>query len=78
MNKKLYKSKDNKVLAGVLGGFGEYFGIDPVIFRLAYLLVIIFSAVVPGVVVYIIAALIIPDAPSATVVTPVADDTTQA
>ncbi len=78
MHKRLYKSRDNKVLAGVLGGFGEYFGIDPVIFRLAYLLLIFFSMVVPGVLIYIIAALIIPDAPATTVVTPVADDTTKA
>jgi len=64
--KKLYKSKDNKVLAGVLGGLGEYFAIDPVILRLAYLLVVIFSAILPAVIVYVIAALIVPDAPLVT------------
>lgn len=64
MKKRLYKSKENKVLAGVLGGLGEYFDIDPVIFRLGYLLVVILTAVVPGIVVYIIAALIIPEQPT--------------
>ena len=29
MNKKLYKSEDNKVLCGVCGGLGEFLGIDP-------------------------------------------------
>ena len=31
MNKKLYKSEDNKVLCGVCGGLGEFLGIDPTI-----------------------------------------------
>jgi phage shock protein C len=67
MKKRLYKSKDNKVLAGVMGGLGEYFDVDPVIFRLGYLLVLVITAVLPGIIIYIIAALIIPDAPSAMV-----------
>ena len=67
MQKRLYKSQDNKVLAGVMGGLGEYFNIDPIIFRLGYLLVLVITAVVPGIIIYIIAALIIPDAPSVVV-----------
>lgn len=58
--KKLYKSKSDKVFAGVIGGVGEYFNVDPVILRLAYLLITIFGAVVPGVIVYLFAALIVP------------------
>lgn len=73
--KKLYRSRENRVLAGVMGGLGEYFEIDPVILRLAYLLIIIFSAVVPGIIVYIIAALIVPEKPTVTVV---ADDAEKA
>ena len=37
--KKLYKSNTDKVFAGILGGIGEYFDIDPTILRLAYVLV---------------------------------------
>lgn len=61
--KKLYKSKDNKVFAGVIGGIGEYFNVDPVILRLAYLLITIFGAVAPGVIVYLFALLIVPNPP---------------
>jgi len=66
--KRLYRSRENRVLAGVLGGFGEYFSIDPVIFRLVYILIIILTAIVPGILLYIIAALIIPEAPIVTAV----------
>jgi len=58
--KKLYKSKSDKVFAGVIGGVGEYFGVDPVILRLAYLLITIFGAIAPGVIVYLFALLIVP------------------
>ena len=34
--KKLYRSKDNAMLAGVCGGLGEFFGIDPTLIRLGW------------------------------------------
>ena len=34
--KRLYRSKDNVMLAGVCGGIGEYFDIDPTLVRLAW------------------------------------------
>ncbi|OHB14091.1 MAG: PspC domain-containing protein [Candidatus Zambryskibacteria bacterium RIFCSPLOWO2_12_FULL_45_14] len=58
--KRLYRSHTNKVLAGVCGGLGEYFGIDPVLIRLFWLLVVIFSGVVPGIIAYIFAIFIVP------------------
>jgi len=58
--KRLYRSDENKVFAGVCGGLGEYFNIDPVLLRLFWLLVVIFSGVVPGLVAYIFAIFIIP------------------
>lgn len=59
MERKLFKSDDNKVLAGVCGGVGEYFDVDPVIIRL---LVVIFTLMGgAGLIAYIIAAIIIPD-----------------
>jgi phage shock protein C len=63
MTKRLYKSETNKVLAGVCGGVGEYFDIDPVLVRLVYLLATVFTGVVPGGIAYIIAASIVPDKP---------------
>lgn len=57
-NKKLYRSTTNCMLAGVCGGIGEYFDIDPTLIRLAWVL---FSALGgSGVLAYIIAAIIIP------------------
>lgn len=63
--KKLYRSRDSKVIAGVCGGIGEYFDTDPVIVRIIFLL-LIFSAVSP--LVYILAWIIIPLRPEGEVV----------
>jgi phage shock protein PspC (stress-responsive transcriptional regulator) len=59
---KLYRSKKNRIIAGVCGGIGEYFKIDPTLVRLLWLL---FSVVTGGggVVAYIIAWIIIPEEP---------------
>lgn len=57
-NKKLYRSKTNSKLAGVCGGIGEYFNIDPTVIRLAWA---IFSLVGAGVLAYIVAMIIIPE-----------------
>lgn len=61
--RKLYKSKTNKVVSGVIGGLGEYFDIDPVILRLAYLIIVIATGVIPGILAYIIAGMIVPEKP---------------
>lgn len=58
MNKRLYKSSADKVLAGVCGGVAEYFDIDPVIVRLIWVLATLLYGV--GLIFYIIAAIIIP------------------
>lgn len=60
MTKRLYRSHTNKVLAGVCGGLGEYFDIDPVLIRLLYLFVTVFTGLVPGVFCYILAVAIVP------------------
>lgn len=63
--KKLYRSQINKVWGGVIGGLGEYFDVDPVLLRLAWLLVVILTGVVPGLIVYLIALVIVPKPPTA-------------
>lgn len=60
MQKRLYRSDTNKVFAGVCGGLGEYFGIDPVVLRLISVLVVIFTGFFPGVIAYIIAIFVVP------------------
>ncbi len=62
--KKLYRSNTNRLIAGVFGGLGEYYNIDPTVLRLAYVLVAIITAVFPAVIGYIIAAVIVPPAPT--------------
>ena len=59
--KKLYKSKTNKKVAGVCGGIGEYFGIDPTLVRLGFVALSFLAG--GGLMVYIIAAIIMPDQP---------------
>lgn len=48
------------MLSGVLGGLGEYFDVDPVILRLAYIFVGVCTAIVPAIIGYVVAALIVP------------------
>jgi phage shock protein C len=61
--KKLYRSKNNKMLSGVCGGIGEYFDLDPTIVRLAWVILSIPMAGFGGVLAYIVCALIIPELP---------------
>lgn len=68
MTKHVYRSKGNKVFAGVLGGLGEYFEIDPVILRVIWLAITVFTGFVPGIVVYILAIFVIPVEPTTIVV----------
>lgn len=62
MEKKLYRSRTDKKLCGVCGGFGEYFGIDSTIVRLI-VAVAAFCSLGTLLVAYLIAALIIPEQP---------------
>ncbi|QOX65218.1 PspC domain-containing protein [Anoxybacterium hadale] len=59
MERKLYKSSNDKVLAGVCGGIGEYFAIDSVIVRLLWVVFTLMGGA--GLIAYIIAAIIMPE-----------------
>ncbi|HAT72881.1 MAG TPA: PspC domain-containing protein [Elusimicrobia bacterium] len=63
--KRLYRSDDNKVLAGILGGLGEYFDVDPVLLRLGFVFLLLATAVIPGVIAYTAAVFIVPRRPLA-------------
>ena len=56
--KRLYRSNTDRMIAGVCGGIGEYFNIDPTLVRLAW--AIFGCCGGAGIVAYVIAALIIP------------------
>ncbi|AHW58651.1 phage shock protein C (PspC) family protein [Draconibacterium orientale] len=59
---RLYRSR-NRVLGGVLAGFAEYFSIDVVLVRVIYVLLSLFSAGFPGLLVYIIFWIVTPEKP---------------
>lgn len=61
--KKLYRSRKNKILGGVAGGFAEYFDIDPVIMRLFFFGLIFSGAFLLA---YIAAWIFVPLAPEQT------------
>ena len=58
MMKRLYRSRDNRVLCGVCGGIGDYLDVDPTIIRLLFLLL---GFTGTGLLVYIVAAIIVPE-----------------
>ena len=60
-NKKLYRSKTNKKLAGVCGGLGEYLNVDPTIVRLVWVLASL--CIGSGILAYIIALIVMPEQP---------------
>lgn len=60
--KKLYRSRTNRWVAGVAGGLGEYFGIDPTLIRLLWI-VLLLPGGVPGLLPYIICWAVIPQEP---------------
>ena len=64
--KKLYLSADDKKLFGVCGGIGEYFNIDSTLIRLVWVVATLFTALVPGLIAYIIAAAVMPARPEHT------------
>ncbi len=59
--KKIKRSKEDKVIAGIFGGMGEYFKIDSVIFRLIGVILFFATSFVPFIIAYIIAIIIIPE-----------------
>ena len=59
--KKLLRSRKNKVIAGVCSGIGKYFDVDPVVIRLLWVVLTIFSGFFMGILAYIIAWIIIPE-----------------
>ena len=61
MSKRLYKSRDDRMLGGVCGGIAEYFDIDPTLVRLGWALFCALGG--SGILAYIIAAVIIPEQP---------------
>ncbi len=62
MEKRLYKIEQGKMVDGVCGGIARYFGLDPTLVRLAWVLCSTFGAG-SGIIAYIICAIVIPREP---------------
>ena len=57
--KKLYRSRNSRMICGVCGGIAEYFNIDPTLIRLAWI-ILTCMGFGTGIIAYIIAAIVIP------------------
>ncbi|SEJ61284.1 Phage shock protein PspC (stress-responsive transcriptional regulator) [Cyclobacterium xiamenense] len=64
MNKKLYRSKQNKTIAGVCGGLAEHLGWDADKLRIGYVVLSVLSAAFPGLLVYLVLWFVIPENPA--------------
>lgn len=60
---RLYRSRHDRMVSGVLAGLGDYLGIDPTWLRIGYVVLAISSSVFPAIVIYIIASIVIPEEP---------------
>ena len=60
--KKLHRSLNHRMIAGVMGGIAEYFGCSPNLTRILFVIISSASAAVPGILVYLVLWLIMPKA----------------
>ena len=58
---RLTRSTSDRMIAGVCGGLGQYFGIDATLVRILFALFAFFSVVVPAFMVYIIMIFVVPN-----------------
>ncbi len=61
LSRPLRRSSANRQIAGVCSGLAEYFGLDPTLVRVAYVLLSVFSAAFPGIVVYLSLWALVPE-----------------
>ena len=57
--KKLYRSETDKKIAGICGGLGEYFDVDPTVWRVIFIILLLPGGI-PGLIPYLILWLIVP------------------
>ena len=59
--KKLARSKDDRMLAGVAGGLAQYLDIDPVLVRLIFVIIALFGGGFIGLLIYIVLWIVMPE-----------------
>jgi len=62
MEKRLYRSRKNKMLFGVCGGLGEYFNVDPTLVRILFIILLL-GSVGTAILLYLLLAIVIPEEP---------------
>ncbi len=62
--KKVYRSRENRMVAGICGGIGESYDIDPTVVRLAVVFLGLATGFVPVIVAYIIGVFVLPLRPT--------------
>jgi phage shock protein C len=60
----LRRSRSDRIIAGVCGGLAHHFGLDPILVRVLYVLASILSVAFPGIVVYLLLWIVIPEEPA--------------
>lgn len=63
MEKKLYRSREHRLLMGLCGGIGKYYNVDPNLVRLISAVVTVLTGVFPGIIAYVLGVLIVPIEP---------------
>lgn len=58
--KRLYRSRHDRVVAGLCGGLGEYLEVDPNLVRIAVVLLTLSTGIIPGLITYLVAWAIVP------------------
>ncbi len=61
MKNPLTRSQQNRMIAGVCGGIAEWLGWDPTIVRVLYVVVSVFSAAFPGLLIYVLLWIVMPE-----------------
>jgi len=63
--RRLVRSTTDRMVGGICGGLGQYIGIDPTIIRVLVATTTFFTAVIPGIILYCLLAIVIPNDDSA-------------
>ena len=61
--RKLYRSRSDRIIAGVCGGLADYFSIDSTLMRVIYVVLFLITKIVPLIVAYLIMWVLVPEHP---------------
>lgn len=59
--KKLFRSKESRMIAGLCGGLGEYWNTDPTLIRLIFVVILIITGIIPALIGYLVGWIIVPE-----------------